>query len=103
MFSSSDYYSASFPQELVSLFNFHNYDNLRHFVKKQDPRRLDGDDRVCCFGSLFMVFFKCFFFFCLSVYVPPVLLQNKSVFNLMFAAYSGDVSALRRYSIYQQT
>lgn len=58
-----------FCQELVSVFNFHNYDNLRHFVKKQDPRRLEGDDR------------------------------NKSVFSLMFAAYSGDVSALRRFAL----
>ncbi|XP_069547150.1 glutaminase 2b isoform X1 [Brachyistius frenatus] len=58
-----------FCQELVSLFNFHNYDNLRHFVKKQDPRRQDGEDR------------------------------NKAVFNLMFAAYSGDVSALRRFAL----
>ncbi|XP_058487598.1 glutaminase 2b isoform X1 [Solea solea] len=59
----------NFCQELVSLFNFHNYDNLRHFVKKQDPRRQEGDDR------------------------------NKSVFSLMFAAYSGDVSALRRFAL----
>ncbi|XP_055016471.1 glutaminase 2b isoform X2 [Boleophthalmus pectinirostris] len=58
-----------FCQELVSHFNFHNYDNLRHFVKKEDPRRTQGDDR------------------------------NKSVFGLMFAAYSGDVSALRRFAL----
>ncbi|KAI1892404.1 hypothetical protein AGOR_G00133010 [Albula goreensis] len=60
-----------FCQDLVSLFNFHNYDNLRHFTKKLDPRRQAGDDR------------------------------NKSVINLMFAAYSGDVSALRRFALSQ--
>ncbi|XP_035238622.1 glutaminase kidney isoform, mitochondrial-like [Anguilla anguilla] len=58
-----------FCQELVSLFNFHNYDNLRHFAKKLDPRRPAGDDR------------------------------NISVINVMFAAYSGDVSALRRFAL----
>ncbi|CAO2599777.1 Glutaminase liver isoform, mitochondrial [Lemmus lemmus] len=56
----------SFCQKSVSLFNFHNYDNLQHCTQKLGPRREGGQA------------------------------QNKPMVNLLFAAYSGDVSALRR-------
>uniref|UniRef100_A0AAQ4QKM2 glutaminase n=1 Tax=Gasterosteus aculeatus aculeatus TaxID=481459 RepID=A0AAQ4QKM2_GASAC len=35
-----------FCQDLLSHFNFHNYDNLRHFTKKHDPRRRSDEEPV---------------------------------------------------------
>ncbi|XP_071991115.1 glutaminase liver isoform, mitochondrial isoform X4 [Engystomops pustulosus] len=58
-----------FCHDLVSLFNFHHYDDLRHCAKKLDPRKETRET------------------------------QHKTVVNLLFAAYSGDVSALRRFAL----
>ena len=55
-----------FAEELVQVFNFHHYDNLRHSVRKVDPRRHRIDK------------------------------EGSQVMNLLFAAYSGDIDSLRR-------
>lgn len=48
------------------MFNFHQYDNLRHVIHKKDPRRLKFET------------------------------QGLKVVSLLFSAASGDVSAMRR-------
>ena len=55
-----------YTQELVRIFNFHQYDNLKHTAKKLDPlqRRTDA--------------------------------QGQQVVTLLFGAYNGDMTALRR-------
>ena len=53
-------------QDLVGKFNFHNYDNLRFTSKKINPCKRKQEN------------------------------QTHEVVNLLFGAYNGDVSALRR-------
>lgn len=50
-------------------FNFHNYDNLKHTQKKIDPRGRAMESKA------------------------------QDVVNLLFSAYNGDVTAMRRYSL----
>lgn len=57
---------VSLLQELVSIFNFHNYDSLQHTVRHIDPRRRAEEPHA------------------------------DAVVNLLFGAANGDVTAIRR-------
>ncbi|KAL4218662.1 hypothetical protein ACF0H5_021251 [Mactra antiquata] len=60
---------VQFCQHLVAKFNFHNYDNLKHTQKKIDPRGRAMESKA------------------------------QDVVNLLFSAYNGDVTAMRRYAL----
>lgn len=58
-----------FCRELLNVFNFHRYDNLKHATNKKDPRRHRYETK------------------------------GLSIVNLLFSAASGDVTALRRHKL----
>ncbi|XP_018917605.1 glutaminase kidney isoform, mitochondrial isoform X2 [Bemisia tabaci] len=60
---------VQFCQELVQLFNFHPYDNLKHGVHKKDPRKHKYETK------------------------------GLKVVQLLFSAANGDISALRRHKL----
>ncbi|XP_050715635.1 uncharacterized protein LOC126998206 isoform X1 [Eriocheir sinensis] len=61
---------VQFCMEMVSRFNFHNFDNLRGYSKsKQDPRTTKAESKA------------------------------QILFDLLFSAAAGDISALRRHSL----